>query len=123
MRVHAELREALIQITGKDQYPAYRYQKNTAKQRGIEFKMTFPEWVQQYGGRIAERGISGVVMCRLGDQGGYEAGNVRIGSQRSNVEEYWRAEHVRRHAQDWTFDGLVNDQSDWIESRRDMGYL
>lgn len=124
MRVYPELRAALIELTGKDQYPRFRMHAKNAKARGIPFNLTFPEWVRAFGDRLGERGRDGVVMCRNADQGGYEAGNIRIGSQRSNVEEYHRALNREKVREAWTFDGADRSaNADWLDERRDMGYL
>ncbi len=111
-------------MTGKDQYPLYINQRNHAKRRGIEMKMTFPEWVQSWGGEIQNRGQGKMVMCRNADQGHYEQGNVRIGSQASNCWEYFRHKLVSDVKEAWSSES--GDQSanvDWLESRRSMGYL
>lgn len=61
----------------------YISQKINARQRGIEFKLTFEEWswIWQQSGKWDERGckINQYVMCRIGDTGAYEIGNVFIG--------------------------------------------
>lgn len=61
---------------------AFYAQKGAAKQRGVEFKLTFWEWwtIWQKSGKWLSRGRSstGYVMCRIRDKGGYEVGNVYI---------------------------------------------
>jgi hypothetical protein len=70
---------------------AYTQHKSNAKQRGIEFKLTFDEWKQiwldsekwdQRG-----RGADKYCMCRIGDAGCYEVGNVFIGLGKTNVRD------------------------------------
>jgi hypothetical protein len=61
---------------------AYRKQKAQAKQRGIEWRLEYWEWLQiwQDSGHLDERGkLSGQwVMARNGDVGPYSANNVKI---------------------------------------------
>lgn len=60
---------------------AYRNQRNAAKSRGIEFRMTFPEWWQvwQDSGKWELRGRGqGYCMARNLDAGPYAVGNVYI---------------------------------------------
>lgn len=57
----------------------YIQQRNHARTRGIEFKLSFPEWVAlwQDSGYLASRGRGeGYCMARVADQGAYEIGNV-----------------------------------------------
>lgn len=61
----------------------YRAQRKNAKRRGIEWKITYPEWWQvwQQSGHWNERGGLGAdryCMARKGDQGAYEINNVMI---------------------------------------------
>ncbi len=69
----------------------YAHQKNTAKYRGIEFKLSFDEWwdIWQASGKWDERGSSGehYCMCRKEDLGAYELGNVRIDTHIGNLKE------------------------------------
>jgi hypothetical protein len=61
---------------------AYATHKSHAKQRGIEFKMTFAEWFSVWteSGHWNERGHRHgcYVMARYGDVGPYAVGNVKI---------------------------------------------
>lgn len=58
----------------------YKNQKNTAKQRGIEWDITFEEWIAwwQGTGHYHERGCRAgqYVMGRIGDVGPYELSNI-----------------------------------------------
>lgn len=74
----------------KDTTPlrAYQHQAFRAGKRDIEFKLTLMEWwrIWQESGRWAERGHGrGWQMCRKGDQGAYEVGNVFIGYGAENL--------------------------------------
>jgi len=56
----------------------YQKQKASAKHRGIEFKLTFEEWLQFWGNDLEKRGrgLHDLVMSRKGDKGAYEIGNI-----------------------------------------------
>ena len=126
MRVHAELRSELRALTGKDVYPMFVRHRSNAKQRGIEFNMTFPQWVRSWGSDITNRGTrkGQKVMCRPGDVGPYEEGHVQIRSGRSNVQESHRLRNVATVKAAWTIDGQDRTSCvDWLENRRDMGYF
>lgn len=75
----------------KDATPlrAFQHQKFAAEvRRGIEFKLTLMEWwgIWQGSGRWDERGLGrGWQMCRHGDEGAYEVGNVYIGDGAENL--------------------------------------
>jgi hypothetical protein len=72
---------------------AYRSQKSRAKLRGVPFLFTFRTWWAwwQSGGRWRRRGRGGdlLCMCRRGDRGGYEPGNVYAGTFRENARSAW----------------------------------
>lgn len=76
----------------RDQYKkAYTQHKSNAKTRGIEFKLTFDEWKQIWvdSGKWDQRGRGAekYCMCRIGDLGCYEVGNVFIGLGKTNVRD------------------------------------
>lgn len=56
----------------------YIRQKNHAKKRGIEFKLTKQEWLDFWGEDLNKRGRGAgkLQMCRVGDKGCYEIGNI-----------------------------------------------
>jgi hypothetical protein len=66
----------------------YSQHKRSAKQRGIEFRLTFEEWWKLWEPHWENRGSGHeqLVMCRFGDKGGYEVGNVRIATVRENAK-------------------------------------
>lgn len=67
---------------------AYQHQEGRAGKRNIEFKMTLMEWwrIWDESGHWNERGIGrGWQMCRKGDDGAYEVGNVFIGEGAGNL--------------------------------------
>ena len=69
---------------------AFGLQKSMAKQRGIEWLLTFDEWWEIWAPRWDNRGRrSGqMVMCRNRDKGPYCVGNVRIDTANANHAEY-----------------------------------
>jgi len=76
----------------KDPYlKAYTQQKSNAKQRGVEFVLTFDEWKQIWldSGKWEQRGRGAekYCMCRVGDAGCYQVGNVFIGLGKHNVRD------------------------------------
>ena len=67
--------------TPRGKYGAHR---NSAKQRGIAFTLTFAEWYELWSPYLNRD--DGIVyhMCRTGDKGGYELGNVHIDTALNN---------------------------------------
>ena len=69
----------------------YNQQKAHAKQRGIEFLLTFEQWLELWtkSGHLNERGrgAGAYNMCRIADQGPYAIGNVFIGTTEQNSRE------------------------------------
>lgn len=61
---------------------AFQSQRSSARWRGITWSLKFWEWwtVWQQSGKWADRGLArdAYVMCRFGDVGPYEVGNVYI---------------------------------------------
>jgi hypothetical protein len=78
---------------------AYYGQKTHAKNRGIPFRLSFPQWLKiwQRSGHLHERGCrqGEYVMARFGDQGGYEIGNVKIILHTENSREWVRTKEYR----------------------------
>lgn len=112
----------LIALNGRPQTKAkgclamaYINQLRAAEWRGIEFDMTFPQWVKVWidSGRLQERGRGHgkYVMSRFGDKGAYRIGNVFIqladdnnseGMQRSLREKRFPWQKPRQVANDDT---------------------
>lgn len=65
---------------------AYWGQKHTSKQRGVEFKLTFQQWLDWWGTDIDLRGRRRhqLQMCRYDDVGAYEIGNIYKATQAEN---------------------------------------
>lgn len=69
----------------------YTHQRKTAQNRGIEWKITFPEWfrIWKESGHWEERGRgrNGYVMARYGDSGPYSPENVEIITANQNASD------------------------------------
>ena len=90
---HPEKRAALnkaYRIKHSDSPEAkFAKQKANAFNRGLEFTLTFEEWVELWAEHWDERGQGGYHMCRFEDKGGYTLGNVRIDTHAHNAQESW----------------------------------
>lgn len=73
-------------LTQKDLRQKYRLQKSHAKKRGIEWKLTYEEWIAWWGDDIHFRGSRAdkLQMQRLHDKGAYEIGNIVKGHPKQN---------------------------------------
>lgn len=69
----------------------YSSHKARAKRMGIPFKLSFDDWLNVWkdSGHYEERGPLGYVMCRTGDEGAYEIGNVYIAHASENKKDAW----------------------------------
>lgn len=80
--------QALYRASSEGQYIRHR---NHAGERGIEFRLTFEEWISiwEESGFYNSRGNdgNGYVMGRFRDEGAYEVGNVRIIPFSENIRE------------------------------------
>lgn len=72
-------------------YESFRSQRDLSKLRGIDFLLTFEEWLQiwQDSGHLNERGRKKGQYCmaRYGDVGPYSVENVKIILHANNVKE------------------------------------
>lgn len=77
----------------------YAQHKRGAAERGIPFTLTYAEWLQVWGDKIEQRGVHAdqLGMLRTRDEGGYELGNVRLGTPKENRQE-WAVGHKVRKA-------------------------
>lgn len=73
----------------------YRMHKSSALQRGVEFDLTFDEWMEIWGDRLKDIGTGSkkLGMLRTRDEGGYSVGNVRLGTPKENVNDRSVAYH------------------------------
>lgn len=67
----------------------FRRHRQNAKNRGIEWGLTFREWwdIWQESGKWDERGRGGYVMARFGDTGPYAKDNVEIVTSSQNIKD------------------------------------
>jgi hypothetical protein len=74
----------------------YWHQQKAAKQRGIEWALSFEQWLEWWGEDLDNRGQHSfnLQMCRIGDKGGYELGNIYKGTPAQNMRV---AGALRRH--------------------------
>lgn len=70
----------------------YGLQRNAARQRGIEFLLTFEEWLDIWGDKLSQRGkgTNRLCMSRHGDVGPYAVGNVSIITHSQNSKDRHR---------------------------------
>ena len=70
---------------------AFSQQRRNAKERGIGWKLKLWDWwvIWKSSGHWDERGRNSgeYVMCRYGDRGNYEVGNVHIATSNANGRE------------------------------------
>ena len=64
----------------------YNAQRMHSKERGIEFNLSFDEWVWFWNGNIDKRGTYAdqLCMCRKDDKGAYEIGNIYLDTNSNN---------------------------------------
>lgn len=68
----------------------FKTQRNSAKQRGIAWEMTFAEWwaIWQESGKWDQRGRGyGYAMARIGDSGPYKIDNIEIITSAQNTAD------------------------------------
>jgi len=86
----------------------YTTQRRGARARGVTFLLTFDEWLsvwEPYPDR------SGLVMCRTGDKGPYQIGNVRIDTRANNTKEAFQDKYQLKK------DGVIHEftlQADFV---------
>jgi len=75
-------------------YQAFREQRRRAKARGIEFRLTYEEWVSWWETNLGPnwaqcrgRRAMDYVMGRTGDTGAYELGNIECITAIENLEQ------------------------------------
>lgn len=77
----------------------FRNQKRSAKNRGISWELTYPEWLEiwQQSGHLNERGKGGgkYVMSRMCDMGPYSKENIVIKTHNENSQESRQMDVVR----------------------------
>ena len=72
----------------RDYKQQYNQQKAGAKKRGIEWQLSFDEWLEFWGEDIDKRGRGHDQLCmqRFHDQGPYHPSNVKKGYAKQNMK-------------------------------------
>jgi len=82
---------ALRDASGRPLRRLFAYQRRNAANRGIEWKLSYPEWVKfwQESGLLEQRGRSADQYCmaRLNDDGPYALGNIYISTLAANSQK------------------------------------
>jgi hypothetical protein len=104
----------------KDLRHRYLVQRSAAKHRGIEFLLTYSEWLEIWtaSGHFHERGRfrGQYVMARFGDQGSYEVDNVKIVTTEYNLSESNRGKRLTpEHCEKIRVSNLGNKR--WLGKR------
>ncbi|CAB3784412.1 hypothetical protein LMG28138_01804 [Pararobbsia alpina] len=97
-RVPVEKARAYCKERGlRDPGHAFKSQRNNAKERGIEWDMTFDEWwtIWEPYFHMRGRGTNDLCMARTGDMGSYKVGNVYLTTHLGNARDY----HAPRNAE------------------------
>lgn len=70
-----------------DARQAFRAQRSNAKRRGIEWRLTFEQWLAWWGDGLPKRGVKAwsLQMQRMHDAGAYELGNIVKGRPADNA--------------------------------------
>lgn len=106
-----------------DTYRKYYMHKKGAERRGIDFGLTYEEWLEIWGPRLADRGrgSSQFGMLRTRDEGGYTVGNVRLGTPKENHQERAVVLKVAKAQSSWASSKQKNlsepVSTSWVMSR------
>jgi hypothetical protein len=96
----------------------YKRQKKSAEKRGIEFILTYNDWLAIWmkSGKLDKRGRhkGNYVMCRKNDSGPYAVGNVFIATTSDNVKEAHKTKREKIQAKDLLIASLK--QKLWIKT-------
>ncbi len=73
-------------MTRKEARQRFSQQRAGAKRRGIEWRLTFDQWLEWWGDDLDRRGRASwqLQMQRFHDRGAYELGNIRKGTPADN---------------------------------------
>lgn len=85
----------------KDPSLAFSTQRKNARERGIEWEMTFDEWwtIWRPYYHMRGRGTNELCMAREGDQGAYKVGNVYLTTHLGNSSDYHGPRREAKKAQ------------------------
>ncbi len=104
---------------------AYKQHRKNAARRKIDFLLTLEEWTAIWveSGHWAERGCrrGQYVMARIGDQGPYAVGNVKIISTSENIREmFLNVPNLRNKVTaHWTFEERSKTSKD-VQNRPEV---
>lgn len=75
-------------MKSEEKFMAFVRQRISARQRGIEWKLTFEQFVEFWGDDFQHRGKNSgnLQMQRIADSGAYEVGNIKKGLPKKNAE-------------------------------------
>lgn len=67
---------------------AFSVQRHNAGRRGIEWELTFEQWLEWWGDDIERRGVhpGDLQMQRIADAGPYALGNIKKGTPKQNAQ-------------------------------------
>jgi hypothetical protein len=99
--LYPEIRLPLLAAGKRDPLMAFLAHRGGAKRREVPFHLSFEQWWSLWEEHWDQRGQGALekCMCRKGDQGAYELGNVRIATNKENHHEKileWRVAHSQR---------------------------
>ena len=111
----------------------YEQQKRSAASRGIEWGLTFEQWLDWWGEDLDRRGVgtSNLQMQRPADRGPYAIGNIRKGTPRDNMKTAGAMRRLREtlkekarleQAMD-SSEPVPSDYDDWIDLDSDENEL
>jgi hypothetical protein len=94
----------------------YASQKSSAKRRGIEWQLTFDQWIEWWGEDVERRGVGHncLQMQRFGDKGPYAIGNIKKGYPRDNRATWARVNENKKTAK------AAKDREQWVEALMGM---
>ncbi len=97
----------------------YYSQKHNAKYRGIEFKLTYEEWLNWWieTGKLEQRGrgLNQYQMCRYNDEGPYELGNMycKTTGEHTKERDPWNKNHTKKEFPQLSNSGVKNGNTPW----------
>jgi hypothetical protein len=106
----------------RDPRQAFSTQRNGAKEREIEWSMTFDEWWEIWKPyyHMRGQGTNDLCMARNGDVGPYKVGNVYLTTKLGNSHDYHGPRSAAKQAQkerDSRYWGKDNQHSESISHR------
>jgi hypothetical protein len=98
----------------------WQEQKWRARNRGIPFRLTYQQWRDWWLAELAKIGsdarrgrqLGEWLMCRPGDAGAYELGNIYCGDRKQNAADV-PPEKLARGSREWRAAGNVT----WLKGR------